>query len=68
VTQNLVKVLMSVGMQKDDVPPEQIKRRISDHDEIGLRQAQELMKRFFGDQGLKSIFDREKSEYVNLVS
>ena len=68
VTQNLVKVLMSVGMQKDDVPPEQIKRRISDHDEICLQQAQELVKRFFGDEGLKVIFDREKSKYGNSVS
>lgn len=50
VTENIVKVLMTVGMQKDDVAPEEIRKQIAGHNETGSRQSRELMKRFLGDQ------------------
>jgi hypothetical protein len=46
VTENIVKVLMTVGMQKDDVSPEEIRKQIAGHNETGIRQSHELMKRF----------------------
>ncbi len=61
VTENIVKVLMTVGMQKDDVSPEEIKKQIAGHNEIGARQSQELTKRFLGDQRASSLTDRAQS-------
>ncbi|MCI0525725.1 MAG: hypothetical protein L0Y75_10720, partial [Acidobacteria bacterium] len=49
VTENVVKVLMTVGMQKDDVSPEEIKKQLAGHDETGIRQSRDLMKRLLGD-------------------
>lgn len=45
VTENVVKVLMTIGMQRDDLSPEEIKRQLAGHDEAGLRQSQDLMKK-----------------------
>lgn len=50
VTENIVKVLMTVGMQKDDLGPEEIQKQLADYDEAGLRQSQDLLKRILGDQ------------------
>jgi len=50
VTENILKVLMTVGMQKDDVSPEEIRKQIAGHNETGSRQARELMKRFFDER------------------
>jgi hypothetical protein len=55
VTENVVKVLMTVGMQKDDVSPEEIKKQLAGHDEMGIRQSRELMKRFSGDQRASAL-------------
>lgn len=46
VTENIVKVLMTVGMQKDDVTPEEIKNQLAGHTETGIRQSRELVARF----------------------
>lgn len=50
VTENILKVLMTVGMQKDDVSPEEIRKQIAGHNEKGIRQARELMKRVLSDE------------------
>ena len=50
VTESVVKVLMTVGMQKDDLGPEEIKKQLADYDEAGLRQSQDLLKRILGEQ------------------
>jgi hypothetical protein len=50
VTENILKVLMTVGMQKDDVAPEEIRKQIAGHNETGIRQSREFMKRFLGDE------------------
>jgi hypothetical protein len=50
VTENILKVLMTVGMQKDGVSPEEIRKQIAGHNETGSRQAGELMKRFLGER------------------
>jgi hypothetical protein len=60
VTENVVKVLMTIGMQKDDLSPEEIKRQLAGHDETGLRQSQDLMKKVFGDQHLSSLTEKAK--------
>lgn len=59
VTENVVKVLMTVGMQKDDVSPEEIKRQLAGHDETGIRQSRELMKRLLGDERIPALNERE---------
>lgn len=41
VTENIVKVLMTVGMQKDEESPEEIRKQLASHDETGLRQARQ---------------------------
>jgi len=50
VTENIVKVLMTVGMQKDNVSPEEIRKQITGHNETGIRQSRELMKRFLDER------------------
>jgi hypothetical protein len=42
ITENITKVLMTVGMQKDKVGAEEITVQLSNHDENGLRQAQQI--------------------------
>ena len=59
VTENVVKVLMTVGMQKDDVSPEEIKRQLAGHDETGIRQSRELMKRLLGDGQIPALNEKE---------
>lgn len=48
VTESVVKVLMTVGMQKDGISAEEIEMNLLNQDEDGVRQARELMKNFFG--------------------
>lgn len=60
VTENIVKVLMTIGMQRDDLSPEEIKRQLAGHDETGLRQSQDLMKKVFGDQQTSSPTEKAK--------
>lgn len=58
VTENVVKVLMTVGMQKDDLGPEEIKKQLASYDETGLRQSQDLMKRILGDPPASGAAER----------
>jgi hypothetical protein len=50
VTESVVKVLMTVGMQKDSISAEEIEMNLLNQDEDGIRQAKELMKKLFGDR------------------
>jgi hypothetical protein len=50
VTENVVKVLMTVGMQKDGISAEEIRKNLLSQDEDGVRQARELMKKLLGDR------------------
>jgi hypothetical protein len=58
VTESIVKVLMTVGMQKDDLGPEEIKKQLTGYDESGLRQSQDLMKRILADQPTSELIER----------
>lgn len=58
VTENVVKVLMTVGMQKDDLGPEEIKQQLAGYDETGLRQSQDLMKRILGEQSSSGLMEK----------
>jgi hypothetical protein len=48
-TESLVKVLLTVGMQKDGVAPEAIKQQLTAQEEAALQQARELIQRLLGD-------------------
>jgi hypothetical protein len=50
VTENIVKVLMTVGMQTDEVNPEEIRKQLASHDETGLRQARQSTQALLGDR------------------
>jgi hypothetical protein len=50
VTENVVKVLMTVGMQKDGISAEEIRKNLLSQDEDGVRQTRELMKKLLGDR------------------
>jgi Ribbon-helix-helix protein, copG family len=50
VTENVVKILMTVGMQKDGISAEEIRKQLLSQDEDGVRQAREVMKKFLGDR------------------
>lgn len=58
ITESIVKVLMTVGMQKDDLGPEEIKKQLTGYDETGLRQSQDLMKRILADQPTSELIER----------
>jgi ribbon-helix-helix CopG family protein len=45
VTESVVKILMTVGMQKDGISAEAIEMNLLSQDEDGIRQAKELMKK-----------------------
>ena len=45
VTESIVKVLMTIGMQKDGVNSEEIRKQLAVQDEAGMQQARELIKR-----------------------
>ncbi|HMV48694.1 MAG TPA: hypothetical protein PLD20_06435 [Blastocatellia bacterium] len=45
VTEGMVKVLMTVGMQKDGALAEDIKRQLAAQEEAGARQARELIQK-----------------------
>lgn len=49
VTENIVKVLMTIGMQKDGVSSEEIKKQLAVQDEIATQQARELIQKLPGD-------------------
>ncbi len=49
VTDNVVKVLMTVGMQKDGVDSEEIRKQLAVQDETGIQQAHELIQKLPGD-------------------
>lgn len=48
VTEGMVKVLMTVGMQKDGAAADEIKRQLAAQEEAGARQARELIQRLAG--------------------
>lgn len=60
VTENVVKVLMTVGMQRDDLGPEEIKKQLAGYDETGLRQSQDLIKRILGDQPALGLIEKAR--------
>lgn len=45
VTENVVKVLMTIGMQKDGVDSEEIRKQLAVQDETGMQQARELIQK-----------------------
>lgn len=47
VTESLVKVLLTVGMQKDGVAVEEIKQQFAVQDETALQQARDLIQKLF---------------------
>ncbi|MBS1789652.1 MAG: hypothetical protein JST85_18150 [Acidobacteria bacterium] len=49
VTESIVKVLMTIGMQKDGVSAEEIRKQLAVQDEAGMQQARELIQKFPGD-------------------
>jgi len=49
VTDNMVKVLMTIGMQKDGVSSEEIRKQLAVQDETGMQQARELIQKLPGD-------------------
>jgi len=49
VTESIVKVLMTVGMQKDGVGAEEIRKQLAMQDETGAQQARELIQKLPGD-------------------
>ena len=49
VTDNVVKVLMTIGMQKDGVGSEEIRKQLAVQDETGMQQARELIQKLPGD-------------------
>lgn len=49
VTDNVVKVLMTIGMQKDGVDSEEIRKQLAVQDETGMQQARELIQKLPGD-------------------
>ena len=49
VTESIVKVLMTVGMQKDGVSAEEIRKQLAMQDETGVQQAHELIQKLPGD-------------------
>lgn len=49
VTDNVVKVLMTIGMQKDGVSSEEIRKQLAVQDETGIQQARELIQKLPGD-------------------
>ncbi len=49
VTDNVVKVLMTVGMQKDGVDSEEIRKQLAVQDETAIQQARELIQKLPGD-------------------
>ena len=49
VTDNMVKVLMTIGMQKDGVSSEEIRKQLAVQDETAMQQARELIQKLPGD-------------------
>lgn len=49
VTESIVKVLMTIGMQKDGVSAEEIRKQLAVQDEAGMQQARELIQKLPGD-------------------
>ncbi|MGH9839050.1 MAG: hypothetical protein ACREEM_09720 [Blastocatellia bacterium] len=49
-TESMVRVLMTIEMQKDNRGPEEIKKHLLGHEDSALRQTRELMKQILGDQ------------------
>jgi hypothetical protein len=49
VTESIVKVLMTIGMQKDGVSAEEIRKQLAVQDETGMQQARELIQKLSGD-------------------
>ena len=49
VTESIVKVLMTIGMQKDGVSAEEIKKQLAVQDEASMQQARELIQKLPGD-------------------
>jgi predicted CopG family antitoxin len=49
VTESIVKVLMTIGMQKDGVSAEEIRKQLAVQDEAGMQQARELTQKLPGD-------------------
>ena len=49
VTESIAKVLMTIGMQKDGVSAEEIRKQLAMQDETGVQQARELIQKLPGD-------------------
>lgn len=49
VTESIVKVMMTIGMQKDGMSSEEIRSQLAVQDEAGMEQAHELIQKLPGD-------------------
>ena len=49
VTESIAKVLMTIGMQKDGVSAEEIRKQLAVQDDAGMQQARELIQKLPGD-------------------
>jgi len=49
LTESIVKVLMTIGMQKDGVSAEEIRKQLAIQDETAMQQARELIQKLPGD-------------------
>ena len=49
VTERIVRVLLQIGMQRDNVAPEEIKKHFLGYDETAARQTRELVKRILAE-------------------
>ena len=59
ITENIIKVLMTVGMQKDSVGSEEIRKQLLSQDEQGAQQAKELMKRLISNRLAVELIESE---------
>lgn len=48
VTENAIKTLMRIGMEKDNLGPEEIKKHLLNYEEMAVRQSQAFVKRIIG--------------------
>ena len=55
VTERVVRVLMNIGMQRENVAPQEIKRHILGYDEAATRQTRELMMRILGESRASAL-------------
>lgn len=61
ITENVVKVLMTVGMQRDNLSAVEIKEQLALQDETGLQQAQQLIQQILPESQPTPLPDNHES-------